>query len=248
MSAVLLTVATVCSTSAGGLCAAGLRERLHLLLALTAGALLGVVAFDLLPEIFALAGKLGRDPLEAMIALTAGFLALHAVEKFVLVHPAHEHDYAPHRHPGRGVLSAAALVVHSFIDGVGMGLAFQLGPGVGVTVAVAVIAHDFCDGLNTVALMLAHGNPTRRALGMLALDALAPGLGVASTLVVSPPPGSLLPYLGFFAGFLLYIGVADVLPQAHGRAGPQAGAGLIALTVLGAALVYALTRLAGAPA
>ena len=43
-----------------------------------------------------------------------------------------------------------------------------------IPVAAAVIAHDFADGLNTVSLMLAHGNTTRRSLLLLALDALAP--------------------------------------------------------------------------
>jgi zinc transporter ZupT len=207
--------------------------------------LLGVVAFDILPGIFALAGRHGLDAGGAMIALVVGFLLFHGLEKFVLVHHVHEADYPEHHHPRVGMLSALALVGHSFMDGVAIGLAFQVSPAVGGIVALAVIAHDFCDGLNTVSLMLVHRNSVRRAFAMLALDALAPVLGAASTLLYALPPRALMIYLGFFAGFLLYIGAADVLPEAHSRSRAAVSARLIALTCLGAAFIYVTVELAG---
>ena len=80
---------------------------------------------------------------------------------------------------------------------------------------------------------------------MLLLDALAPVLGALSTLAFSVP-ASLLPlYLGGFAGFLLYIGVSDILPQAHSQAGPAAALRLFGLTALGAALIHTVVRFAG---
>ena len=42
--------------------------------------------------------------------------------------------------------------------GIAIGLAFQVSSSTGLTVALAVIGHDFADGINTMALMLAHGN------------------------------------------------------------------------------------------
>ena len=244
MTAVLLSLATLVSTAGGGLFALRFRDRLHYLLSFTAGVLLGVVAFEVLPEIFALAQSHGLAATGAMVALVVGFLFFHSLEKFVLIHHAHESDYASHHHPQVGVLSALALVGHSLLDGVGIGLAFQVSPAVGVSVAVAVITHDFCDGLNTVGLMLAHHNSTRRAAAMLALDAVAPVLGAASTLLWQVPPAALLMYLGFFAGFLLYIGVSDILPEAHSGARPATAIKLMALTVLGAAFIFGVARLA----
>jgi zinc transporter ZupT len=117
MNAVLLSLLTLLSTSAGGLAALGFRDRLHLVLGVTAGVLLGVVSFDLLPEIFALSRRLGNDGQPAMLALACGFLLFHGVEKFVLVHHTQEDAYAKHDHPGVGVLSAVALIAHSFMDG-----------------------------------------------------------------------------------------------------------------------------------
>ena len=57
------------------------RRHLYSTLGLTAGVLLGVVAFDLLPEIFNTADKGHFDPTAGMIALVVGFLGFHILEK-----------------------------------------------------------------------------------------------------------------------------------------------------------------------
>ena len=244
VTAVLLSIAAFFSTLAGGLLALRLARFLTFILAFTAGVLLGVVAFDIIPEAYRLARAQAIDPTVAMVALVLGFLLFHGLEKFLLLHKAHEADYASHHHPQVGVLSALALAGHSFMDGVGIGLAFQVSNTAGVTVAIAVIAHDFCDGLNTVSLMLVHRNTRRRSLAMLLLDAAAPILGAASTLLFHAPPAFSVAYLGFFAGFLLYIGASDILPEAHSRAAPRTAIVLMGFTTLGAALMFVATRLA----
>lgn len=240
MNVLIFSLAAFGFTFAGGLLALRFRDHLHLILGFTAGVLLGVVSFDILPEIFALASERGLDPTRSMIALVVGFLLFHSAEKLTLIHHAQEESYADHHHPQVGVLSALALVGHSFMDGVGIGLGFQVSNTIGVAVAVAVIAHDFADGLNTVSLMLAHNNTARRSLILLALDALAPLAGALSTLFFQLPAGVLALYLGFFAGFLLYISAADILPEAHSQ---HRSTLTILLTVLGAAFIFVVTRL-----
>jgi len=242
MSVVLFALTAMISTAAGGLFALRFRDHMHLILGFTAGVLLGVVAFDILPEMFVLAGEYGLEPMSGMIALVVGFLLFHSIEKLTVIHHAQEESYADHHHPQVGLLSALALVGHSFMDGVGIGLGFQVSATVGIAVAAAVIAHDFADGLNTVSLMLAHGNTTRRSLLLLALDALAPFLGAISTLFFQVPPDILALYLGFFAGFLLYISAADILPEAHSR---QPAHLTIVMTCLGALFIFLVIRVAG---
>ena len=245
MTAVLFSLASLLSTFAGGLLALKFSDRLHYLLSFTAGVLLGVVSFDVLPEIFNLAQAQGIAATGAMIALLAGFLFFHSIEKFLLVHHSHEDAYAPHHHPQVGVLSAFALAGHSFMDGVAIGLAFQVSEAVGFAVAIAVVAHDFCDGLNTVSLMLVHRNTTRRSFAMLVLDAVAPVLGALSTLAFRVPPSALMLFLGFFAGFLLYIAASDILPEAHSQARESTVIRLIGLTCLGAVSIFFAVHLAG---
>lgn len=240
MDAVLFSIASLLSTCAGGVFALKFNKQLHFILSFTAGVLLGVVSFDILPEIFAQARNSGLSPNDAMVALVAGFLFFHSMEKFVLVHHAHENTFAPHHHPNVGILTAFALAGHSFLDGVGIAVAFQASQPVGIAVGVAVVAHDYCDGLNTVSLMLVHRNSKPRSLAMLVLDAVAPVLGAALTQAFQMPTRLLILFLGFFAGFLFYIAASDVLPEAHSRAEGKTTLVLIGLTAFGTFLIFCI--------
>lgn len=241
MIPVLFTIATFFSTLLGGLVGIRHRKLVHQLLGFTAGVILGLIAFDVLPEMFEIIHTSNLDPTPAMIALTIGFLLFHISEKYLLIHHAHENEYGKHRHPSVGVLSALALSGHSFLDGVGIGLGFQVNPTVGIAVAIAVIGHDFADGLNTVSLMLGNNNNVKRTIKFLLLDAAAPVLGVLSTQFIKLSEPELVLYLGFFAGFLLYIGASDILPQAH--EGKSSKLTLL-LTVLGVVVMFVITRYA----
>ncbi len=179
------------------------------------------------------------DAVWPMVALVTGFLLFHIIEKSILLHNAQEGDYGKHHHPHVGVASALALSAHSFLDGVGIGLGFQVNAIVGIAVAIAVIAHDFSDGLNTVSLMLVHHNNRRQTFRLLFIDAIAPVLGVLSTLLIHISPSALILYLGFFAGFLLYIGASEILPEAHSE---HSSYGTIVMTVLGVVFMFVVTR------
>ncbi len=216
-----------------------LKNKLHLIMGFTAGVLLGVVSFDIFPEIIEQIKDNDFSSVEVMVALVFGFLLFHILEKTLLIHHAHESDYAEHRHPHVGVLSALALAGHSFMDGVGIGLGFQINPAVGVLVAIAVISHDFTDGMNTVTLMLSNKNTVEKSKKFLFLDAIAPVLGALSTLLFRVSDHLLVLYLGFFAGFLLYIGVSDILPEAHSR---HSSFKLIGLTISGVLFIFIVTR------
>jgi len=88
-------------------------------------------------------------------------------------------------------------------------------------------------------LMLSNKNTDKRAKKFLYLVAIAPVLGAISTLFFAVPAYFLFLYLGFFAGFLLYIGASDVLPEAHAE---QSSYKLMALTTLGVVLIFTITR------
>jgi len=45
--------------------------------------------------------------------------------------------------------------------------------------------------------------------------------------------------MGFFAGFLLYIGASDILPEAHSK---QSSFKIIGLTLLGVIFIFIITR------
>ena len=240
MEVFFLSVAAALAALVGGYVAFRSRSQLHLAMGFTAGLILGLVAFDLLPEIFNIADWQNLDTVWPMIALVTGFLIFHIVEKFILIHYESEEQYGPHQHPHVGVAGAIALSGHSFLDGVSIGLGFQVSSAVGVAVAIAVIGHRFADSFNTTTVMLYHQNKPRRAKKMLLIAAVMPVIGGFSTLLFSLSESVLAIYLGFFAGFLLYIGASEILPQAHSKGSSR---WTIGLTILGTFFMFLLTRL-----
>lgn len=113
------------------------------------------------------------------------------------------------------MLGAGSLSIHSFLDGVAIGLAFQVSAAIGAVVAVAVLTHDFSDGINTVNLVLKNAGARKQAFRWLIVDALAPVLGAASTMLFTLPEQSLSIILALFSGFFLYIGASDLIPESH---------------------------------
>ena len=239
IEALLLAILTFISTFSGGMFAIKNKDKLHLIMSFTAGVLVAVCFFDILPEVVSLSVDKHLDITNAFIAVVVGFLAFHILEKTILIHHAHEGEYADHKHPTIGVAGASGLSFHSLLDGVGIGLGFHVNSHVGILIAIAVIAHDFSDGLNTVTLMLTNKNTLRKALLFLFLDAITPVIGVLSTYLFTLPDAILQLYLGFFAGFLLYIGASDLLPEAHSH---HSSYKLIGLTIFGVLFIFLVTR------
>lgn len=234
----LLSTMAMATTTAGGLLALRLRGHLVLLMGFAAGVVIGVVSFDLLPEIVSQIESCRVSPRWVMAALAAGFFLFHILEKLIIIRHPDECEHHGHRHPKVGILSVLALTGHSFMDGAGIGFGFQLSWKVGLVVGLAVVAHDFVDGMNAVILMLGNRGSERQAKWYLALDALAPLLGLACALCFQPSAVALVLYLGFFAGFLLYIGASHVLPEAHRETSSIA---TLALTLLGASLALGVS-------
>ena len=240
---ILLSTATFFSTLAGGMVAIRMRNRPYLILGFTAGVLLGVFSFDLMPEIISQIQAQHMPTMWPMVALVVGFLTFHTIEKLVLIHSEHEETYGQHAHPSVGKLSAMALIGHSFLDGVGIGLGFQVNMVVGLIVAIAVISHDFSDGINTVTLMLHNNNSPEQSKRFLLVDALAPIAGAASTIFFTIPDKFLVLYLGLFAGFLLYIGASEILPEAHSQ---KSSPWTLILTFVGVAFTFIVIQLSHA--
>lgn len=227
------------ATMLGGTFALFRRDRLHLILGFSAGAVLGVALFDLLPEAFDLATK-RYSPATVTLFVAGGFFSFMFLNRVLLLHP-EEHDEAdaPRR---SGALGAASLSLHSFLDGVGIGLAFKVSTAVGGVVAAAVLAHDFSDGINTVTVVLRSRGRGLNALRWLAVDAFAPVAGVASTYLFTLSDVKLGIVLALFCGFFLYIGASDLLPESHHRH-PKALTGL--MNIAGAAVIWLAIHFAG---
>lgn len=233
MTLLLSAIAAFGATMLGGLFALRLRDRLHLILGFSAGAVTAIAFFELLPESI----ELAPSPALALTSAAGGFFLYLLLDRLLLSRAGHEQE-----DPNRGHLRAGSFSVHSFLDGVGIGLAFQVSPALGALVTAAVLAHDFSDGINTVSVILRHGGRRGRALHWLLIDAAAPALGILMTTFFSVGDATLGLLLSFFAGFFLYIGASDLIPESH-HAHPKFMTTL--MTLLGALVLYIATQLAG---
>jgi ZIP family zinc transporter len=218
--AIILAGLTALSTFAGGALALRAKDRLHLVLGLSAGLLLGLVAFDLLPEVFELSTQEVLHAPAVSVALIAGFLLLHFYEKLFGSHEPSESDYGhdhKHSHNFTGAFGAIAMGGHVFLDGLALGVAFKVSSELGVAVFIALLVHAFSDGLNTVSFMIKSGLWGKKSIGLLGVDAVARigGAAIGSTLVLSNNLIAL--YLAAFSGIVIYLATSHILPEAHSR-------------------------------
>jgi len=244
---VFIALGALIATLLGGLFAIRLRDKLHLILGFSAGAVIAVAFFDLLPESLDLGSGFYSN--STLITVTAvGFLIYLILDRLVFLH-AHAHDeegdHGGHAHQlqtRRGILGASSLSIHSFLDGLAIGLAFQVSSAVGIIVTIAVLTHDFSDGINTVNMILKNGGTRSKAFSWLMVDAIAPVLGIIATLFFTVHAQNLAIIIALFAGFFLYIGASDLIPESH-HAHPKFLT--TAMTVIGAGVLYVAIHLIG---
>jgi zinc transporter ZupT len=232
--AVPLAGVTVLSTLAGGLLALRLRDELTTVIAFTGGIVVAVALFDVLPEALQT-----LEPRDALAVVGAGFVLFFLAERVLVLHHRDEPEQA-RAHSHVGALGAGALSVHSLIDGLGIGLAFQVSTATGILVFIAVVSHDFADGMNTVSFVLFQSDDRRQALRWLTADALAPLVGAIIGSLVSISDRGLAYVLALYAGFFLSMGATDLLPEAHSHPSWKR----VGLTIAGFVVTFAIARVA----
>ena len=244
LTAILVSAGAFLSAFVGGI--VSLRAVRHggIIIAIGAGIRIGAAFFDLIPE----ASDLLANSLDTvMLATAVGVLAIYGIEKLTTVHVGHEaaaeldHGDAAHRHVG--VIGASGMSLHSFLDGVALAAGLAVGGGLGLVIAVVVIVHRFSDGISVVSMLMASRTPIREAYKWVAIVAVAPVLGVLLGLVVTIPDNVLGVMLAVFAGFFLYVGAAELLPEAHRS---NRSRWLVVGTLAGVVAIYAFSIAAGA--
>ena len=201
------------------------------MIAFSAGTVIALAFFDLLPEALRLS-----DAPQPILAVAGGGFFLYALLDSLLLAGGRE---GPNE--ARGWSGAGSLSAHSFLDGLALGIGFQASTAIGTVVAVAILAHDCSDGMNTVSLVLKNGGSRRAAFGWLVMDAIAPLAGAAASLFVRPTGDELAYLLAAFAGFFLYIGASDLLPESLKSRAPIP---TMAATLAGAATLYLVMHFA----
>lgn len=182
------------ATLAGGTIALRAPGFERLLQGFSAGAVLGVVLFDLGPEVLGLVNP-----------VIAGALALVGFGLYAVLD----------RIGRRGDAAAsAALTLHSLMDGFGLALGFGVSLRAGALLATGVITHDLADGVNIVTV-----NRRPAAPGWLALNTLAPVVGATLGALWSPSTALIGLVLAPAIGAFSYIGLIHLGPRVRAASG-----------------------------
>ena len=209
MNIFLIALAAFLFTYLGGYFATRIKDGKHLLIAFSAGAILAVALFDLLPESL----EFLKNTQTAMVLVAMGFSAYFLLNnRFAITAHKEEdvcHNDSHHHHHHFNVWS---LIGHSLFDGLAIGFAFQASPVMGFSVALGVLAHRFSDGVNTVAFSARNGD---KPWNWIHLNAIAPVIGILVGSYINMPSNVLGYILALSAGLFLYISASDLVPECH---------------------------------
>jgi len=192
-----------------GLWLTGLRQRVQMMVPFSAGVLLGVALFGLLPELAEQAGWVASGLLFA-----AGYGLLIAINRFAYpVCPtcAHDHDHSTCSTELHGFAAplVAGAALHAFLDGWAIATVQSAAPlGLRVAVPLAVTLHKLPEGIALGGILRASMRSRGAAMGWCALAEGATLLGGVLGLAMSPHLGAqwILYPLGITAGWLFYLG------------------------------------------
>jgi zinc transporter ZupT len=237
---IILSFITFLATLLGGYVAARNRKRFGIIAAFSAGVLIAVPLFQLLPASLRLADNLRVPPQNVLYMTALGFIFLYMLERLLSVRKTRSgNSWKYVRHSTGGIYGASELALHSFADGFAIGIGFHFDFQIGMIVAAAVIFHDFPDGMNIITVMLNSGNSLKSAMRMLLLDAVTPVLGAVVSLFIALFDRYLVYLLPFFAGGFLYMGASDLLPEAHDETSPAVAFGV---SLIGFLVVFIAAR------
>jgi zinc and cadmium transporter len=219
-------------------------DRVHLrvvpwLVSYAVGALLGVALLALLPE-----ALLALPSASVFGTLLSGILVFFVLEKLVLLRHCHADEC--HVHGATATLVLIGDAFHNFIDGAIISAAVLSSVPLGINTAVAVAAHEIPQEVGDFAILLAAGYSRRRAMMLNLVSGVS---GIAGAVLafgaVSVVPG-VRPYvLAFSSASLIYIAMADLIPDLHRGQVDANAPRQVALIAAGIATVMAFERLFG---
>ena len=201
------------------------QRSLRFFIAVGSGFMLGTVFIEMIP-------KSVETTKEWPILLVAGYLIVHFFE----------HTFAAHLHFGEethhdemslalGVSAFIGMLVHTFFDGVAIGVGFSVSRELGFLVFVAMFLHKIPDGFTMASIVRSTGRTSGQALAASTLLGISTLLGVLTFHAVGSPAAA----MPLAAGCTLYVAATDLMPEVNREHGVKmallvfAGMGLFLL-------------------
>ncbi|HLD88433.1 MAG TPA: ZIP family metal transporter [Candidatus Omnitrophota bacterium] len=188
--------------------------------AFAAGMMISASVFSLAQEGIALKSKFPLAPYGVIIGLLLGALFFWFTEQFVEKHHFEDHHLA-RGFSKKGILLFIAMFVHSIPEGIAIGVGFATGNfHFGLIMAVAIGVHNIPEGIAVSLPLKKDGASTLRCAWASILTSLPQPLLAAPAALLAWFFEPLLPIgLGFAGGAMIYLVVAEMLPEAFEEGG-----------------------------
>ena len=244
---ILLATIIVSLFSLVGILALSLRDDtlhkiLFVLLAFSAGTILGAALFDLLPE--------AVEHIEGSVVfvyVAVGFVAFYFLERFIYWYHGHGHhsDFSEHSSEeytkGFAYLNVLGDGIHNFLDGMIIAVSFNVDFSVGLATTIAVIFHELPQEIGDYGVLIYAGFNKARALLLnfvAALSVVAGGIfAIFFMEMVESLSGTLI---AFSAGAFLYLSAAELIPELKEEEDFWKSLAQFAIFIVGLAVIWYL--------
>ena len=133
----------------------------------------------------------------------------------------------------------AIMTVHSFTEGVGVGVAFGGGDALGIYITTAIAIHNIPEGLAISLVMVPRGtSPAKAGLWSIMSSLPQPLMAVPAYLMVELFRPTLPVGLGFAAGAMLWMVAVELVPEAL----EEISVGTTAIALGGSAVVMGVIQ------
>lgn len=200
-----------------------LEKILLVLVALSAGGLLGGAFLHLIPEaLHGFEGRFGHEGSTFLfLFVLLGFCLFLAMEQFLHWHHGHHGNHCcgdvHHDTPKKSALSTLILLgdgVHNFIDGLVIAAAFMINIETGIVVTIAVALHEIPQEIGDFGVLVYSGMARIKALFFNFFSGLTAVLGgVVGFYFATVAEGMALYILPVAAGGFLYLAASDLIPE-----------------------------------
>ncbi len=189
---------------------------LLILVALSAGALIGGAFLHLIPETIIKIGIDEKKLLTVFLYLILGFCTFFILEQFIRWH--HRHGSRDHKITPFSYLILASDGIHNFIDGLIIAASFVISIPIGIITALAVALHEIPQEIGDYGVLVYGGFKRAKALFLNFLSATSVVLGGVVGFLISAQIGkSIIFLLPFAAGNFIYIAASDLIPEIKHR-------------------------------
>ncbi len=193
-----------------------LNKVLLILVAFSAGALIGGAFLHLIPETIIKVGLDEISLLKVFLYLLLGFCIFFILEQFIRWH--HHHATC---HPEIMPFSYLILIsdgIHNFIDGLIIAASFVIAFPVGLITTLAVALHEIPQEIGDYGVLIYGGFKKIKALFLNFLSAITVVFGGIVGFLLSEKIGeSVVFLLPFAAGNFIYIAASDLIPEIKHR-------------------------------